>query len=103
MTVPRDDETTPEIPPHTTEHHRAGYDYTTRFPALRRFAGAEGGTVYTADAPDGFYVVTDEGALADFLDDDLPFVTVRRFDTRDERDTYCRIRFSRLRRDRHGS
>ena len=88
-----------ELPPHTTEHHAAGYDYKTRFPMLCFFAGAEGGAVYTADAPEGFYVITDEGTLAEFFDDedDVPLVSVRRFDTRDERDTYCTIRFARLR------
>lgn len=88
-----------KLPAHTTERYPAGYAYSARFPTIRCFAGAEGGAVYTADAPDGFYVVTDEGTLAEFLDDedDLPLVSVRRFDTRDERDAYCTIRFGGLR------
>ncbi len=94
-----------DIPSHTTEHHPAGYDYATRFPTLRGLAGAEGGVVYTADEPDGFYVVTDEGTLADFLDDDhnMPLVSVRRFDTCEGRDAYCTIRFGGLRHRLNGS
>lgn len=81
--------------PRAREAHPAGYAYEARFPALRRYAEAEGGAVYIADVPDGFYVVIDERVLAEFLDDDDPGVTLYAFDTAVDRDAYCAHRFAR--------
>lgn len=82
-----------------SEAHPDGYAYGARFPTLRPYAGAEGGGVYVADTPDGYYVVTDEGTLADFLEPDDPVIFVRAFDTAADRDAYCARRYGHLRAD----
>jgi hypothetical protein len=89
--------------PRTAEEHPAGYGYRARFPSLRRWAPGEGGTVYVADEADGFYVVTDEGFFAEFLEDDFPCVHVYAFDRRADRDAYCESRYGALRRGRGGA
>jgi len=83
--------------PRAREAHPAAYRYEARFPALRPYAEGEGGAVYVADVPDGFYVIVDERALAECVDDAGPVVGVYAFDTAADRDAYCARRFSRLR------
>jgi len=51
------------------ERHSWGYDWTDRFPDATRVAGFEGGAVYAAQADGAWWLITDEGTLADFLDD----------------------------------
>ena len=53
-----------------TESHPFNYPWRQRFPDAVRVAGAEGGAVYAAEAEDGWWVITDEGTMADFLDPD---------------------------------
>lgn len=88
--------------PRSSEAHPLGYDYRARFPDRRRYAAGEGGSVYVADAPDGYYVITVEGAMADFLDDSDPLIHVHAFDTAAQRDAYCAARFARLARPEQG-
>ena len=51
------------------EFHPWGYAWTDRFPDATRVAGFEGGAVSAAEADGAWWLVTDEGTLADFLDD----------------------------------
>lgn len=74
--------------PEAVQRYPAGYEYAARFPVLSRVFGAEGGSVYSADGPEGFAVITDESALVDLLDEELDCVTVRHFSTREARDAY---------------
>lgn len=53
----------------------------------------EGGAVYAADQGGRFYVIKDESALAELLDEDEgDAVTVLEFSTRDERAAYLEKR-----------
>jgi hypothetical protein len=82
--------------PRATETFGVGYDYRSRFPTLQQFASGDGGSVYVADAPDGYYIVTDEGVLIDFLDEGEPVIIIRAFDAVTDRDMYCNLRFGQL-------
>lgn len=73
------------------ERHPAGYDYRARFPRICEVLGAEGGTVYAADGPEGAALVTDESALAELLpgEDLAGLVTVRTFASAAARDAHA--------------
>ena len=63
------------------------------FPDMRLLRGFEGGAVYTAERGGRFYLITDEGTMADLLDEEdregLTFGSVREFDTEAERRKYA--------------
>lgn len=50
------------------ERHPWGYAWRERFPYAERLAGFEGGAVYTAERDGAWWLITDEGTLADLLD-----------------------------------
>ncbi len=50
------------------EHHPVGYAWRERFPEAQRVAAFEGGAVYGAHAEGGYWLIRDEGTLADLLD-----------------------------------
>lgn len=62
------------------------YDWRKRFPRAERVLGAEGGGVYAAEGEGAWWLMTDEGTMADFLDPDedadllASMVKLRRFD-----------------------
>ena len=89
-----------ELPSFTMEEHPARYDYKSRFPNARVIGGGEGGSVLIADDESGAYVITDEGTLATFLDEEeartMSFVVIRRFGSTADRDRYCELRFGPL-------
>jgi hypothetical protein len=64
------------------ERHRFDYKWRSRFPDAERVAAGEGFQVYAAESDTAWWLISDEGTLADFLDDDDldGLVTVRRFD-----------------------
>ncbi len=71
------------------------YDFRKRFPQLRRIREFEGGAVYAAEKNDKFYLIVDEGTMADFIlpeDEDLldQLVQVIEFDTEDECQHYIK-------------
>lgn len=73
-----------------TTHFPFRYPIGTHFPQLREVAGGEGWVAYTADQAGKYYLIVDEGTLADFLgpeDGDLlkQLITVHEFDTEIER------------------
>jgi hypothetical protein len=57
-----------------------------------RLASFEGGTIYTAELFEKFYVIIDESTMADLLSEDdladLTLIKAFEFDTADERITY---------------
>lgn len=73
----------------TTERHPWGYRWHERFPNAARVEAFEGGAVYAAQTDGAWWLITDEGTLADFLDDhedaDLlaQLIRIERFDDRD--------------------
>ena len=78
--------------PSDVEWHPAGYRWSQRFPDHEEVLLVEGGAVYAARDEDTFWVIMDEGTLADFGDDagDLDtLITLERFD--DEAAWFARI------------
>ena len=52
------------------ERHAAGYPWRKRFPHARRVTALEGGAVYAAEGEGAYWLIKDEGTMADFLDPD---------------------------------
>ena len=77
-----------------------------RFPNAERVVGAEGGAVYAAESEGAWWLITDEGTMADFLDEEdvrPSSVKLRRFDDRAAWEAACdaiRERFAAARRPR---
>jgi hypothetical protein len=77
------------------EHHSWTYNLDTRFPHRRKVFGYEGGYTAIAEADGKFYIIVDEGPMADFLLPNDPvdaevlgrLKTVMEFDTADERNS----------------
>lgn len=57
-----------------------------RFPDAELVLRMEGGSVYSAEAEGAWWLISDEAALADFLDEDeeIDLINVKRFDSREE-------------------
>ncbi len=72
--------------PDAVETHPAGYAWSQRLDILEVLDRMEGGAVYSAEGEDSFWIVTDEGTLADFLPPDDPtrdeLISLARFDDR---------------------
>jgi hypothetical protein len=54
----------------TIERHPFSYPWRERFPDARQVAGFEGGAVYEASGEGAYWLIKDEGTMADFLDPD---------------------------------
>ena len=52
------------------ERHPFRYPWRDRFPNARRVAGFEGGAIYEAEGEGAYWLIKDEGTMADFLDPD---------------------------------
>jgi hypothetical protein len=50
------------------EQHPFDYDWQTRFPEHERVLGGEGWTVSSARAEDAWWLIFDDGTLAEFMD-----------------------------------
>jgi len=50
------------------ERHPLRYPWHQRFPDARQVAGFEGGAVYEAEGEGAYWLIKDEGTMADFLD-----------------------------------
>jgi hypothetical protein len=60
-----------------------------QFPEATMACAFEGGAIYTADARGSFWLIIDEGTMADFLDEedaDMSLVSLEQYATRQERD-----------------
>jgi hypothetical protein len=74
------------------------HPWRDRFPQARMVIGFEGGAVYAAEEGDKYYLILDEGTMADFLlegkDDDLLQILVKviEFASADERSAYITAR-----------
>jgi hypothetical protein len=53
-----------------TERHPAGYPWRKRFPGARAVVLLEGGAIFAAEAEGAFWIITDEGTMATFLDEE---------------------------------
>ena len=71
------------------ERHPFGYPWRDRFPNALRVAGFEGGAVYRAEGEGAYWLIKDEGTMADFLDPDedadilASLVSLERYEDRD--------------------
>jgi hypothetical protein len=76
----------------SAERHPFGYPWRKRFPDARQVAGFEGGAVYEAEAEGAYWLIKDEGTMADFLDPDTDadllasLVALKRYTDRVSRD-----------------
>jgi hypothetical protein len=76
------------------ESHPYDYPIAKYFPERRAFSGFEGGGLWLAEKDGGYYVIIDEGSMADFLipgeDDDLlnELVKIHEFDSELERQQF---------------
>ncbi|GIK21758.1 MAG: hypothetical protein BroJett005_11720 [Ignavibacteriota bacterium] len=50
--------------------HKFGFNYRELFPDSKMIGGFEGGAIYKASKDGKFYLIIDEGTLAEFLDED---------------------------------
>jgi hypothetical protein len=70
--------------PSEVERHPAGYRWSQRFPDHEEVLLVEGGAVYAARGEGAFWVIMDEGTLADLCGDDAgdlgTLITLERFD-----------------------
>ena len=67
----------------TTERHPAGYRWRTRFPDATAVVIVEGGASFAARDDDGYWLITDNGTMADFIHDEevlAAMVVIERFD-----------------------
>jgi hypothetical protein len=63
------------------ERHRHGYPWRKRFPHAERVMLGEGGGVYSAEGEGAWWLITDEGTMADFIESDVDgLIALRRFD-----------------------
>ncbi len=80
-----------------TTHHPYTFSVERQFPNARHLGGWEGGGAHTAERDGKWFIIIDEGTMADFLDENDPsdrevmnrLVTVFEFDTRAERDAHA--------------
>jgi hypothetical protein len=76
----------------TVERHPFRYPWRERFPEARQVAGCKGGAVYEAEGENAYWLIKDEGTMADFLDPDedadllASLVSLERYRDRGSRD-----------------
>ena len=58
--------------PDAVEHHPAGHSWLESMNSVEVLDRFEGGAIYAAKSDDAFWIVIDEGTLADFLPPDDP-------------------------------
>jgi hypothetical protein len=94
-----------------TEAHPYNYPWRQRFPDAIRIVGTEGGAVYAAEAEDGWWVITDQGTMAAYVDTDedadllASMVKLTRFEDEPAWRAECeavRARFAAARREGRG-
>lgn len=72
--------------PDAVEYHPARYGWKSRFEDVRVIEKKEGGATYAATGEGAYWVVSDEGTLADFLleDEHDGLIRLTRYDDRDK-------------------
>lgn len=77
-----------------TESHPNNYSIKEHFPEPRLFKEFEGGELLLAEKDGLYYVIEDEGTLADFLmsGEGDGLVTIYEFDSEEEREQYIKKR-----------
>jgi len=69
--------------------------YEDDFPDIKSLKGFEGGSIYTAEKDEKYYLILDESSMAAILDEeDLPdcLVKIIEFDSLDQRMDYVKSR-----------
>jgi hypothetical protein len=87
------------------EEHPYNYQSKKRFPDMRILLEMEGGRILLAEKDERFYIIVDEGTMADFLSGDdenmrEALVQVYEFETEGEREAYIEARHWRRERRR---
>lgn len=79
--------------PLRTEGHDAGYNWRQRFPEAERILRGEGSAMYLAEGEGTWWVISDSGMFADFLnDEDLgPLIHLAAFASRDDAHRYIAL------------
>ena len=77
------------------------YYFKEIYPDAKRIGGFEGGAIYKATKDGKYYLIVDEGTMADFLDEDDKdlldhLVQVIEFDTEEELNQYLRERYGKF-------
>ncbi|MBK9097490.1 MAG: hypothetical protein IPM14_05050 [bacterium] len=81
--------------------HKFGFNYRKLFPDSKMIGGFEGGAIYKASKDGKFYLIIDEGTLADFLDEDDQdildqLVKIIEFENEDELNNYLGERYGKF-------
>lgn len=81
--------------------HPIGFNYRELFPNAKMIGGFEGGAIYKATKENKYYLIIDEGTLADFLDKDDQdlldqLVKVIEFETEEELENYLQEHNGRI-------
>ena len=77
------------------------YYFKEIYPNAKRIGGFEGGAIYSAVKDNKYYLIIDEGTMADFLDEDDQdlldqLVQVIEFETEEELNTYLGERYGKF-------
>lgn len=78
-----------------------GYYFKEIYPEAKKIGGFEGGAIYKAIKDNKYYLIVDEGTMADFLDDDDQdlldqLVKVIEFDKEEESEKYLNERYGKI-------
>ncbi|MFZ1517691.1 MAG: hypothetical protein WAU11_02895 [Ignavibacteriaceae bacterium] len=81
--------------------HKFGFNYRELFPDSKMIGGFEGGAIYKAIKESKFYLIIDEGTLADFLDEDDQdvldqLIKIIEFENEDELNNYLGERYGKF-------
>ncbi len=83
------------------QQHPFGFNYKEIYPDARLIKVFEGGRTYKATKGGKYYLIIDEGPLADFLDEDDKdildqLIKVIEFETEEELNQYLRERYGKF-------
>ncbi len=81
--------------------HKFGFNFRELFPDSKIIGGFEGGAIYKAIKDNKYFLIIDEGTLADFLDDDDKdlldqLVKIIEFETEEELNHYLSNKLGKL-------
>jgi len=81
--------------------HPFRYNYRELYPDAKMIGEFEGGAIYKAEKNDKYYLIIDEGTMADFLDEDdkdllNQLVKIIEFETEEELNNYLGERYRKF-------
>jgi len=89
------------IPVMKISKHPFRYNYRELYPDAKMIGEFEGGAIYKAEKNDKYYLIIDEGTMADFLDEDdkdllNQLVKIIEFETEEELNNYLGERYRKF-------